>query len=164
MAASQRIADKLASHAAYSYRSDPNVPAFPDERPVIVYDGVCVLCSRSMRIIARGDRDGRFRFMSAQSLTGQALFRHYRLDVHDFETVLLIDNGRAYGKIDMISRVATRLGGIYRPLSVLAVMRLLPGRVQDWCYDLIARNRYAWFGRTDVCMLPDEGWRARVID
>ena len=160
----QRTADKLATHSAYSYRNDPNVPPFPDDHPVIVHDGVCVLCSRSMRIIARGDRAGRFRFMSAQSATGQALYKHYDLDAQDFETVLLIENGRAYGKLDMIQHVAGQLSGPYLLFSALAVMRLLPGRVQDWCYGLIARNRYAWFGRTDVCMLPDESWRARVIE
>ncbi len=164
MTAPQRIRDKLANRSAYSYRSDPNVPGFPDDHPVIVYDGVCVLCSRSMRIVARGDRDARFRFVSAQSLTGQALFRHYGLDPVDFETVLLIENGRAYGKFDMIARVASRLGSDYRTLSLLRVMQLLPGRVQDWCYDRVALNRYAMFGRSDVCIMPDESWRARIID
>ncbi len=164
MAALLRVADKLASRSAYSYRRDPNVPAFSDEHPVIVYDGVCVLCSRSMRVIARGDRAGRFRFMSAQTLTGQALYRHYGLDPVDFETVLLVDNGRAYGKLDMITQVADQLSGFDRLLSVLRIMRLLPGRIQDWCYDLVAGNRYAVFGRSDVCIIPDASWRGRVID
>ena len=124
----QRTADKLATHSAYSYRNDPNVPPFPDDHPVIVHDGVCVLCSRSMRIIARGDRAGRFRFMSAQSATGQALYKHYDLDAQDFETVLLIESGRVYGKLDMIQHVAGQLSGPYLLFSALAVMRLLPGR------------------------------------
>ena len=114
MAALLRVADKLASQSAYSYRRDPNVPAFSDEHPVIVYDGVCVLCSGSIRVIARGDRAGRFRFMSAQTLTGQALYRHYGLDPVDFETVMLVDNGRAYGKLDMITQVADQLSGFDR--------------------------------------------------
>ena len=164
MAAVERIADKLARQPAFSYRADPSVPTFPDNDPVIVYDGVCVLCSRSMRIIANGDHNHRFRFMSAQSPKGQALFQHYGLDPVEFETVLLIENGRAYGKLDMITRVVGQLGGYYWFLSALRVMRLLPGRFQDWCYDRIAKNRYSLFGRSDVCIAADPSWHDRVID
>ncbi len=164
MAQVLRIATRLAQHQAYSYRHDLNVPAFPDDQPVIVYDGVCVLCSRSMRIIARGDRAGRYRYMSAQSPIGQALFAHYGLDAEQFETVLLIEAGRAFGKLDAIMRIAGQLRGIYRPLGLLRVMRVLPGRLQDWCYDSIAKNRYSLFGRTDACIMPDASWRARVIE
>ena len=164
MAASQRIAAKLAERPAYSYRHEQSVPKFPDDHPAIVYDGVCVLCSRSMRIIARGDHAGRYRYISAQSALGQALFRQYGLDPAEFETVLLIEDGRAYGKFDMIARVAANLGGVYRLLSALRLMQVLPGRVQDWCYDRIAKNRYRVFGRSDVCIMPDMSWRDRVIE
>ena len=164
MAQTLRITLRLARHQAYSYRQDPKVPAFPDDHPVIVYDGVCVLCSRSMRIIARGDRAGRYRYISAQSPLGQALFAHYGLDVGQFETVLLIEAGRAHGKLDAITRISGNLNGVYRTLGVLRVMRVLPGRLQDWCYDAVAKNRYSLFGRTDACIMPDASWRARVIE
>lgn len=147
--------------APFSYRSDPSVPPFPDDKALIVYDGVCVLCSVTMRTIAARDTAGHYRYVSGQSTLGQALYRHYQLDPTNFETVLLIDNGNAYGKFDMLRRVARRLGGAYRALLVFAI---LPTAVQDWCYDLIAKNRYRLFGRMDVCMVPDPSWRSRVIE
>ncbi len=153
--------DGLIQAPPYSYRNDPAVPPFPDDKALIVYDGVCVLCSTTMRTIAARDTAGHYRFASGQSALGQALFRHYRLDPESFETVLLIEHGLAYGKLDMVRRVAGQLGGAYRALQVFAI---LPSAVQDWCYDRIAKNRYRLFGRTDVCMLPDPSWRNRVIE
>jgi predicted DCC family thiol-disulfide oxidoreductase YuxK len=156
-----RIADRLAAFAAYSYRRDPSVPAFPDDRPLILYDGVCILCSNTMRMIAARDQRQRHRYASAQSPLGQALFRHYLLDPATFETVLLIEDGRAWGKLDMARRVAADIGGLFR---LVALFALLPGAAQDWCYDRVAKNRYRLFGRSAVCMPPDPSWRARVID
>ena len=160
-AVGERCATRLARRSSYSYRSDASVPAFPDDNPVIVYDGVCVLCSGAMRAIARRDRRQRFRFVSGQSALGTALFRHYGLDPANFETVLLIADGRAYGKLDMTRRVAAEIGGPWRLFEVFAIM---PGAMQDWCYDIIARNRYRLFGRSDVCIAPDASWRARIIE
>jgi predicted DCC family thiol-disulfide oxidoreductase YuxK len=152
---------RLERAEAFSYRRDPLVPPFADDKALIVYDGVCVLCSHAMRTIARRDSNGHYRFANAQSPVGQALLRHYGLDPDTVETVLLIERGRAYGKLDMVARVAARLGGIYRGLQLFAI---LPRSAQDWCYDRVANNRYRLFGRTDVCMMPDSEWRGRVID
>lgn len=160
-AAPERCAARLARRQAYSYSDDRQVPAFPDDKPVIVYDGVCVLCSGAMRAIARRDRHLRYRFVSGQSMLGTALFRHYGLDPADFETVLLIEDGRAYGKLDMTRRVAAEIGGPWRLFEMFAI---LPAAMQDWCYDLIAKNRYRLFGRSDVCIAPDASWRARIIE
>ena len=161
MAHTEAMAARLSPFAPYSYRSDPNVPAFPDDAPVIVYDGVCVLCSAAMRRIAKGDVDRRFRYVAGQSALGQALFAHYRLDADGFETVLLIENGRAFGKLDMAERVARVIGGCWRAIHLF---RPLPDRLRDWCYDLVAKNRYRLFGRSDVCIAPDPGWRDRIIE
>ncbi len=156
-----RIADRLAAHPAYSYRHDSAVPAFPDEAPLIIYDGICVLCSTAMTMIATRDRARRFRFTHAQGALGQALFRHYGLDPVAFETVLLIDNGIALGKLDMARRVGQQIGG---PWHLFAAFAVLPGVLQDWCYDRIAKNRYRLFGRKDACIRPDPSWQARVIE
>jgi predicted DCC family thiol-disulfide oxidoreductase YuxK len=160
-AARGRVSERLGRRAAYSYRDDPSVPPFPDDKAVIVYDGVCILCSTAMRAIARRDTAGRYRFISGQSALGQALFRHYELEPGDFETVLLIEDGRAWGKLDMVRRVAAGIGGAWRLFGLFSI---LPGGAQDWCYDRIAKNRYRLFGRSDVCMVPDASWRLRVIE
>jgi predicted DCC family thiol-disulfide oxidoreductase YuxK len=155
--APQRLADKT----PYSYRNDPNVPAFPDDKALLAFDGVCVLCSATARFILKRDHARRFRFATAQSKLGQALFRHYGLDPQTFETNLLLVEGRAYGKLDSVIVAGTQLGGVWR---ALALLHALPRAVADWLYDCVARNRYRLFGRTEHCMMPPREWRDRFID
>jgi predicted DCC family thiol-disulfide oxidoreductase YuxK len=161
MAERERLAQRLATKAAFSWRDDPAVPTFPDDAPVIVFDGVCVLCSAFARFVARRDRAGRIRFVAAQSQLGQALFRHFDLDTVAFETNLLLESGRAYGKLDAVCGALRHLG----PGWTLAanLMSLLPRAIGDWLYDRVALNRYALFGRTESCVMPDASWRDRVI-
>lgn len=78
---------------AHSYRSDPAVPSFPDDRPLIVFDGVCVLCSGFVRFVLRHDGKNQFRFAAVQSITGDALYRHYGLATTPWDTNLLIAEG-----------------------------------------------------------------------
>jgi predicted DCC family thiol-disulfide oxidoreductase YuxK len=161
MTSAGSVSQRLAGKAAYSYRSDPSVPPFPDDTALLVFDGVCVLCSASARFILKRDHARRFRFTTAQSPLGQALFRHYGLDAQAFETNLVLFDGRVYGKLDTVVVAGTLLGGVWR---VLALLRLLPHAAGDWLYDRIARNRYRLFGRTDACMMPPPEWRSRFID
>jgi len=150
-----------AASTAYGYRDDPAVPAFPDDRPLIVFDGVCVLCSGFVRFVHRRDAPGRFRFATAQSDLGQTLYRHYRLDPEDLDTILVLADGELHTKLGAAALVVARLGGIWR-LAGLA--RLLPRPLGNWAYDLVARNRYRLFGRRDECLVPDEALKARFID
>jgi predicted DCC family thiol-disulfide oxidoreductase YuxK len=145
---------------AYSYRTDPAVPAFPDDKALVVFDGVCVLCSGFARFILKRDRNFAFRLATAQSPLGQALYRHYGLDPDAFETNLVLADGRAWAKLDTVAVVGERLGGPWRALRVL---RFVPRSLGGWLYDRVARNRYRWFGRTEHCMLPPPEWRDRFI-
>lgn len=161
MAAGASLSRRLAQAAPYSYRHDPSVPDFPDDEALIVFDGVCVLCTGSARFVIERDAALAFRFATTQSPLGQALFRHYGLDTEVFETNLVLSDGRAYGKLDSVAVVCARLGGIWRLLSAL---RFIPRPVADWLYDRIALNRYTLFGRTDHCMIPPPEWRSRFIE
>src|SRR5262245_6412230 len=155
------LSQRLSRAPPHSYRSDPAVPAFPDDKALVVFDGVCVLCSGFARFILKHDKRFVFRLATAQSQLGQALFRHYGLDAQEFETNLVLADGIAFAKLDTVAIVGERLGGAWRSLSLL---RLLPRRLADWLYDRIARNRYALFGRTERCMIPLPEWRDRFID
>ena len=155
------LSQRLSEAPPYSYRSDPAVPAFPDDKALVVFDGVCVLCSGFARFILKRDRGFAFRLATAQSPLGQALFRHYGLDAEEFETNLVLADGAAHAKLDTVAVVGERLGGPWRALWLL---RLLPRLLADWLYDRIARNRYALFGRTERCMIPLPEWRDRFID
>ena len=161
MTAGSRLSARLSQMPTYSYRADPHVPSFPDDKGLIVFDGVCELCTRSAQFVLKRDAAFAFRLTTAQSPLGQALFRHYGLDTETFETNLVLIDGRAYAKLDSVAAVCQRIGGVWR---LLAALRLLPRPLADWVYDRIATNRYALFGRTDSCMIPPPEWRARFID
>ncbi|KAB2912375.1 MAG: thiol-disulfide oxidoreductase DCC family protein [Hyphomicrobiaceae bacterium] len=161
MGAAASVSRRLAHAAPYSYRADPAVPAFPDDKAIIVFDGVCVLCTASARFVIKRDRVRAFRFATAQSPLGQALYRHYGLDPDAFETNLVLSGGRAFGKLDSVAATGLHLGGVWR---LLALLRVIPRPIGDWLYDQVARNRYALFGRNDRCMIPPPDWRNRFID
>lgn len=147
--------------APYSYRDDALVPKFDDERPIVVFDGVCVLCSGWMDFLVRRDRAARrFRFVIAQSPLGQALYRHYRLDPVDFETNLVLVGGRLHTKLDAFAAVMRHLPWLWPALSVA---RFLPRPIADRLYDRLAKNRYRWFGRRDRCLMPTPELRARFL-
>ena len=140
----------------YSYREDPNVPDFTDDRAVIVFDGMCVMCSRFMRFALQRDRNHRFNFLPAQSPTGEALFAHYGLKEEDYESILLIENGELRVKWDASVAIFETLGWPWK-LAILG--RLLPRPFANFLYRFIARNRFKWFGRRKVCLLPTgEEW------
>lgn len=149
------------SRKAYSYRTDPDVPAFDDSGPIVFMDGECALCSRSARLIARLDRVGEFRICPVQSPTGRAVAAHYGLDPGDAETWLYLVDGRAHGSLDAMIRAGARLGGVGR---LMAAFGLLPRGAQDWLYRRIARSRYRLFGRADLCATPDPALKARLME
>jgi predicted DCC family thiol-disulfide oxidoreductase YuxK len=144
----------------YSYRADPNVPAFPDDKPVIVFDGHCAMCSAWARFVIRHDTQGRFRLLPAQTPLGRALYLHYGLDHENYETNLLIEGGRVHVKSQSTIRM---LRGLGRPWSVARICEVLPRSALDWLYERIARNRFRLFGRTDACFLSAPGASDRFL-
>lgn len=144
----------------YGYRGDPAVPTFPDDRPIIVFDGDCILCSRFARFVLRHDRNQVFRLVPAQTPLGSALYRHYGLNPVDYETNLLIEDGLAFFKSTGSIRIFERLG---LPWSTASVFRVIPWGLRDRLYDWIARNRFRLFGRRDACFLTQPGWEDRFL-
>jgi predicted DCC family thiol-disulfide oxidoreductase YuxK len=148
------------TRAAYSYRIDPAVPSFPDDRPIIIFDGYCALCCGWAKFVLRHDRSGIYRLLRAQSPLGQALYVHYGLDPEDYETNILIADGRAWFKSEGCIRMAEGLGW---PWKAAAVFRVLPRAVRDWTYELIARNRLRIFGKRESCYRPDGSVQDRFL-
>lgn len=146
--------------AGRSWRNDPAVPAFPDDRPLIVFDGECLLCSATAQLVLRHDRRGRFRLTTAQGPLGQALYRHLGLSTADYETMLIVDNGRIRRGSDGVLAIAEGLGW---PWRAAAVLRLVPPAMRDHLYRAIARNRYRIFGRREECWVPAPEHRNRIL-
>ncbi len=136
------------------------MPAFDDALPIIVFDGKCVLCSRFAAFILKHDRRRRFRLLAAQTSLGEALYRHFDLRFGDFDTYVLLENGDVCVKSDAALRIISRLG---LPWSVLVVGRVLPRMWRDALYDVVARNRVAWFGVRDTCYMPSAADAERFV-
>ena len=128
---------------------------------VIVFDGVCALCSRWVRFLLRFDRVGRYRFAAMQGAHGRQLLAAHGLDPEDPLSFLLVEDGKAYTDTDAIVRVLAGLGGVWK-LAGLA--RVLPRPLHDRAYRWLARNRYRWFGRHEACYLPAPEQAARFLD
>lgn len=144
----------------FSWRRDPAVPVFADDRPILIFDGHCVLCSSFARFILRHDRQRRFRLMAAQTPLGAALYRHFGLNPTDYETNILIEDGRAWLKSEGSIRIFERLG---LPWSLMSVARLLPTGMRDRLYEMVARNRLRWFGTRATCYRPDSSEADRFL-
>ena len=132
---------------------------WPDD-DVILYDGVCVFCSRWVRFVVARDRDRRFRFTAIQSGYGTRLAQAFGINPEDPDTNAVIHGGKAFFKSDAALTVLSLLPG-WRWVRVL---RRVPKPVRDAVYDLVARNRYRIFGKYEECFIPDASLRARVIE
>ena len=126
--------------------------------PVMLFDGVCVLCSASVRFVLAHERAHDIRFIALQSGEGRALALAHGLDAGDPASFLFADDTGAFTKSSGVIALARHLR---RPASVLAWLRLVPRPLRDWIYDRIARNRYALFGKREACLMPDDALRAR---
>ena len=140
-----------ATRTAYSYRRDPAVPEFPDDRPIIIFDGYCALCSGWAQFVLRHDRNAVYRLLRAQSPLGRALYVHYGLDPDDYQTNILLADGIAWFESEGSIRMAEGLGW---PWSLAGCMRILPRPVRDRLYAFVARNRLRFFGKRETCYAP----------
>jgi predicted DCC family thiol-disulfide oxidoreductase YuxK len=128
--------------------------------PIVLFDGVCNFCNSSIQFILRRDRSRAFRFAALQSEAGRRLLQQFRLPEDDLESMVLIEDGRAYHRSAAGLRIARRLGWAWPLLYGLIV---LPPFLRDAVYNLIARNRYRWFGKQDQCMIPTPDVRDRFL-
>jgi predicted DCC family thiol-disulfide oxidoreductase YuxK len=127
---------------------------------VILFDGVCNFCNRSINLILNYDKLEYFRFAASQSTAGIKLLHQFDLDQKASASVILIDNGTIFTKTDAVIQIATHLSGWPKTLRLL---KFIPKPVRDFGYDLIANNRYTFFGKKDNCMIPDVSIRNRFL-
>ena len=132
---------------------------WPDD-DVILYDGVCVFCSRWVRFVATRDVARRFRFTAIQSAYGTRLAQAFGIDPDDPDTNAVIHGGVAWFKSDAALTVLGALPG----WGWVRVLRAVPKPLRDAVYSLVARNRYRIFGKYEECFVPDAEMRARVME
>jgi len=118
---------------------------------IIIFDGICHICSGWVRFLGRHRVDPPFQLIPMQSVAGRALLLEYGIDPEDPATFLVLDQGRRFTESDAVIHVISALGGLWR---MSEAFHIVPKRWRDFLYRLLARNRYRWFGRRRVCYLP----------
>lgn len=128
---------------------------------IVLFDGVCNLCTGAVQFIIKRDPAGYFRFCSMQSETGRQLLSQHGIDPNAMDTFVLLQNSRCFTKSDAALRIAGKLAGWWPLLDFFLVV---PKAWRDRCYDFIASRRYRWFGTNESCMLPTRDLARRFID
>ena len=127
---------------------------------LILFDGVCNLCSALVQFVIRHDPAAKFRFAAIQSEIGGEIFQSHGLDPADLQTFVFVSNGQVFLRSDAAIEVVSRLGGAWR---IFRIFRFVPKVLRDAIYSFIARNRYRWFGRKEVCMVPTAEIKERFL-
>ena len=134
------------------------------QRPVILFDGVCNLCNSTVQWVIERDKEGRFDFASLQSDVARRELGKV-MDTKEIEalpdSIVLLDSDGVHVRSAAALRILRGLGSWFLLLRLGVV---LPGPIRDAIYDMVARNRYRWFGRRDTCMIPTPDIAARFLD
>ncbi len=133
---------------------------FPENKKIVLFDGVCNLCNRTVQTIIKHDKNDTFRFAPLQSDVGLQIVNERGIDTENIDSVILIEPGVAYyNKSTAAIEIAKHLKG-YRWLRFF---KPLPEGFRDSIYEFIANNRYKWFGRKESCMIPTDEERALFL-
>ena len=134
------------------------------QRPVILFDGVCNLCNSAVQWVIERDKEGRFDFASLQSAAARRELAKV-IDAKEIDalpdSIVLLDSDGVHIRSAAALRIVRGLGSRF---ALLRLGIVLPRPIRDAIYDLIARNRYRWFGRRDACMMPTPDIAARFLD
>jgi predicted DCC family thiol-disulfide oxidoreductase YuxK len=128
---------------------------------VILFDGVCNLCNSAVQFIIRHDPQGYYYYAALQSEAGQRLLQQHHQPTTEINTIILIQNRKAYTKSTAALLIARELTGLW---PLLAVFIVIPAFLRNPIYNFIARNRYKWFGQTAECMMPTPEIKLRFLD
>lgn len=134
-----------------------------EDHPILLFDGLCNLCNGVTKFVIRHDPSpGRFRFAALQSEAGQRLLRQHGRPSDDLDSFIIIEGvpPRAYVRSTAALRTLKKLG---LPWSLLYALIIVPTPIRDAVYRWIARHRYRWFGKRDVCMTPTPDVQSRFL-
>lgn len=130
------------------------------DKKIILFDGVCNLCNSSVTFVIKRDKKDAFRFAALQSEVGQQLIAKFNIDTAQTDSIILIDNDKAYVKSSAALRAARSLSSAW---PLLYGFMIVPRFLRNWVYDYIAKNRYKWYGQRESCMIPTPELKAKFL-
>lgn len=132
-------------------------------KKIVLFDGICNLCTGTVTFIIKRDGKDKFRFASLQSEVGKQLMEERHIDPSSNNSIIVIEPQVAYYvKSTAAIEIAKELGGLWPVLQVFSY--LLPEGIRDSIYEFIANNRYKWFGKKDSCMIPTPALKSKFLD
>ena len=131
-----------------------------EEHPIIFYDAICVLCDGFIQFTIRKDTKARFKYCMLQSKKGMDIRRSLNLPIDEITTVVALYNKEIYTHSEVLRLVINELGGMWK---ILLILYIFPKSIRDWGYEIVADNRYRWFGKADKCLIPNSTISDRFI-
>jgi len=132
-----------------------------ENKKIVLFDGVCNLCSNSVQFILKRDKKNQFLFGSLQGKTGQDYLKKFNLTANTFNSFMLVEDDTLYARSAAALRMLKHLGGGW---SLLYAFIIVPQFIRDAIYNLVAKNRYKWFGKKDACWIPTPALKAKFLD
>lgn len=132
-----------------------------EAKKIVLFDGLCNLCDRSVQFIIKRDKRKEFYFASLQGKSARELLAKYHLPADHLHSFVFIKDGKAYTRSSASLQVANTLGGAWK---LLYVFMIVPKFIRDSIYNWIARNRYKWFGKKEECIIPTPALKSRFLD
>ncbi|KJD36214.1 thiol-disulfide oxidoreductase [Tamlana sedimentorum] len=134
----------------------------PDNKKLILFDGVCNLCDSSVQYIIKHDKSDVFRFAALQSEIGMQIIEKHNIDTKKTDSILLyVPNKGIDYKSTAALKIAFHLGF---PINLMALFLIVPAFIRNWVYDFIAKNRYKWYGKKEACMIPTPELKSKFLD
>jgi predicted DCC family thiol-disulfide oxidoreductase YuxK len=142
-------------------RNDKTMLNLPQNKKIILFDGLCNLCDSSIQFVIKHDKKDVFRFVSLQSELGQEILKHIGINPANIDSVILYEPGIAYYyKSEAALQIAKNLGGL---LHFGTLLKIIPTGISNKLYDYIAKNRYKWYGKKESCMIPTKDLKAKFL-
>ncbi|MFH4968250.1 DCC1-like thiol-disulfide oxidoreductase family protein [Gaetbulibacter sp. M240] len=134
----------------------------PEHKKLILFDGFCNLCNRSIQYVIKYDKKDQFLFTALQSETGKYLIDKFNIDTTKTDSVILYNPKRGIDtKSTAALKIAYQLGFLHR---IWCVFFIIPPFIRNLIYDFIAKNRYKWFGKKDACMIPTPELKVKFLE
>ena len=136
------------------------IDSLPKDKKIVLFDGVCNYCNEKINFIIKNDKQDVFRFVALQSETGQKIINYLGID-SSIDSIILYEPGYAYFiKSEAVFRIIKHLSSSVR---LLLLFNFIPTSIKNIFYDIIAKNRYNWYGKKESCILPTEDVKRKFI-